>query len=49
MVNALGDGHRAVVTAAHCVDGRDVVERHRGWSVPGGRGRDRPGEAGCKE
>lgn len=36
MVNALGDGDRAVVTVPHCVDGRHVVERHWGWSVSGG-------------
>lgn len=35
MVNALRDGHWAIVTVPHCVDGRDVVERHRGRSVPG--------------
>ena len=36
MVNALWDGDWAVVTVPHCVDGRDVVERHWGWSIPGG-------------
>lgn len=35
VVNALGDGDWAVVTVSHCVDGRDVVERHWGRSVPG--------------
>lgn len=35
VVNALGDGDRAVVTVPHGVDGRDVVETHWGWSVPG--------------
>ena len=36
VVNALWDGNWAVVTVPHCVDGRDVVERHWGWSIPGG-------------
>lgn len=35
VVNALGDGDWAVVTVAHRIDGRDVAERHWGWSVPG--------------
>ena len=35
VVNALGDGDWAVVTVPHPVDGRDIVERHWGWSVPG--------------
>ena len=36
MVNALWDGDWAVVTVPHCSDGRDVVERHWGRSIPGG-------------
>jgi hypothetical protein len=34
VVNALGDGDWAVVTVSHCIDGRDIVEGHWGWSVP---------------
>lgn len=35
MVDALGDGDWAVVTVPHGIDGRDIVERHRGRSVSG--------------
>lgn len=35
MVNALGDGDWAIVTIPHYIDGRDIVEAHWRWSVPG--------------